>query len=84
MVDFFESVGTQTIDILKIDIEGGEFALLGDPRFENLQVRNLVMEYHDNETYPDAGAWCEGRLRDLGYNVMREGRGPYMLNAQRN
>jgi FkbM family methyltransferase len=33
-------------DFVKIDIEGGEWALLDDPRFASLPARGLVLEYH--------------------------------------
>ena len=33
-------------DLVKIDIEGGEWAILGDPRFEDLPARVVVLEYH--------------------------------------
>ena len=39
--DFFDEVGSEPIDFLKIDIEGGEYPLLADPRFAALQVRIL-------------------------------------------
>jgi FkbM family methyltransferase len=35
-----------TVDITKIDIEGGEWEILGDPRFAASPPRVLVMEYH--------------------------------------
>jgi FkbM family methyltransferase len=33
-------------DLVKIDIEGGEWAILGDPRFRDAPPRALVLEYH--------------------------------------
>jgi FkbM family methyltransferase len=33
-------------DLVKIDIEGGEWAILDDPRFRALQARVVVVEYH--------------------------------------
>jgi FkbM family methyltransferase len=33
-------------DLIKIDIEGGEWAILTDPRFRELAPRGLVLEYH--------------------------------------
>jgi FkbM family methyltransferase len=33
-------------DLLKMDIEGGEWAILGDPRFRESPPRALVLEYH--------------------------------------
>jgi FkbM family methyltransferase len=33
-------------DLLKMDIEGGEWAILGDPRFREAPPRAVVLEYH--------------------------------------
>jgi FkbM family methyltransferase len=33
-------------DLLKIDVEGGEWAIIGDPRFADAPPRALAMEYH--------------------------------------
>jgi FkbM family methyltransferase len=33
-------------DLVKIDIEGGEWTLLGDPRFARLRAPAVVVEYH--------------------------------------
>jgi FkbM family methyltransferase len=33
-------------DLLKMDIEGGEWEILGDPRFREAPPRAVVMEYH--------------------------------------
>jgi FkbM family methyltransferase len=33
-------------DLVKMDIEGGEWAILNDPRFQELPPRALVLEYH--------------------------------------
>lgn len=35
-------------DLIKIDIEGGEWELLADPRFAELEARAVVLEYHRN------------------------------------
>jgi FkbM family methyltransferase len=45
MVDLFD-LGHDNVDLLKIDIEGGEWAILGDSRFEVYPARALVMEWH--------------------------------------
>ena len=34
------------VDLVKMDIEGGEWAILMDPRFREASPRALVMEYH--------------------------------------
>jgi FkbM family methyltransferase len=52
----------QQADFLKIDIEGGEWALLADPRFAGLRPRALVLEYHPHLCpEPDPRA-CAERL----------------------
>jgi len=38
----------QETDMLKMDIEGGEWAILSDPRLKDTQVRALCMEYHSH------------------------------------
>jgi len=44
VVDAFPDL--QEADVAKIDIEGGEWELLTDPRFRDLPVRALLLEYH--------------------------------------
>jgi FkbM family methyltransferase len=36
----------ENVDLVKLDIEGGEWDLLSDPRFEQLTAAAIVMEYH--------------------------------------
>lgn len=43
-VDAFEHLGDA--DLLKIDVQGGEWDLLASPRFAQLPARALVLEYH--------------------------------------
>jgi FkbM family methyltransferase len=43
-VDAFEYL--QGADLVKIDIEGGEWDIITDPRFKQLAPRALVLEYH--------------------------------------
>jgi FkbM family methyltransferase len=66
---FLEQELTSKIDILKIDIEGGEYEILSDPRFAKLDVRALVIEWHNSLEYPDGRAWCRQKLQDLGYQI---------------
>ena len=71
MVDFFETVGSEAIDILKIDIEGGEYDLLQDSRFDNVAERCgcIVMEWHKRAPNHLGGRWSQERLRALGFAV---------------
>lgn len=73
VVDVFRAVPDGPIDVLKIDIEGSEYAILDDPRFEALAARTrcVLLEWHlrggRGETF------CRNRLASLGFRV-RSGR----------
>ena len=55
-------------DLAKINIEGGEWDLLLDPRFAELALPALVMEYHDIlSPRPDFHALALERLGAAGY-----------------
>jgi FkbM family methyltransferase len=69
MVDFFEAVKGSQIDLLKLDCEGAEYAIVMDPRFADLKVKNLVMEWHATLEHPDAQQELAGHLRDLGWKI---------------
>jgi FkbM family methyltransferase len=69
MVDCLEELANEPIDVLKMDIEGGEYALLGDDRFGKLVVSALVLEWHNTPSHPCGREWCINRLSDLGYDV---------------
>jgi FkbM family methyltransferase len=67
-VDVFELAGDA--DLLKIDIEGGEWELLDDPRFPSMRPAVLVLEYHQ-EGCPaaDPRIAAEERLRRSGLQI---------------
>ena len=67
--DVFETLLAGPVDILKIDIEGSEFAILDDPRFVDIRARALVLEWH-RDARDRASAWCGGVIRDAGYEVV--------------
>jgi len=77
-VDFFADLPRRPIDILKIDIEGGEYALLRDRRFDAIRPRLVCLEVHpDREKGIDerqaVDLWSRYWL-DAGYEVsMRDG-----------
>ena len=50
------------VDLLKMDIEGGEWLILEDPRFRASPPHALVLEYHPRGP-SDGGA--HGRVRSL-------------------
>lgn len=58
-------------DLLKIDIEGGEWPLLADARFRDLTVPAIVLEYHAyNSPRPaESGEFARSLLEGCGYTV---------------
>jgi FkbM family methyltransferase len=58
-------------DLVKIDIEGGEWAILGDPRFVTAPPRRVVLEYHPNAAaLPNPRDAARARLRAAGLSAM--------------
>jgi FkbM family methyltransferase len=57
-------------DLLKMDIEGGEWAILMDPRFSAQPPRTVVLEYHPRGAPgPNTHAAVQGHLAAAGLNV---------------
>jgi len=72
VVDIFPLLLDKKIDVLKMDIEGGEYEILADPRFGELNITAIVMEWHarsETSLGLDDKRWCERRLQDLGYQI---------------
>jgi FkbM family methyltransferase len=60
----------QDADLVKIDIEGGEWPILQDPRFADLRVGALVIEYHpQGNPQADTTAAVRGLLAEAGFRV---------------
>jgi FkbM family methyltransferase len=58
------------VDMLKMDIEGGEWTILEDPRLAGLQARILVMEWHwRSAPQEDAHGAALALLRSAGYEI---------------
>lgn len=67
-VDVFPLIGDA--DLVKIDIQGGEWAVLGDPRFSDLAAKAVVLEYHPHLCpAADPGPHAVGLLRQAGFTV---------------
>jgi FkbM family methyltransferase len=57
-------------DLLKIDVEGAEWAILADERFRDGSAAAVVLEYHPHLCPdPDPRALAERLLRSAGYEV---------------
>jgi len=69
MADAFEMLGIESCDLLKLDCEGAEYAILFDtPQPVLERVQRIVMEYHDNivqHTHHDLARF----LNDRGFRV---------------
>ena len=70
VVDLFPLVENLRIDLFKMDIEGGEYPILDDPRFARLDIGLLVLEYHHSPALVDARLHCQQRLEALGYRIL--------------
>ncbi|WP_426955472.1 FkbM family methyltransferase [Muricoccus radiodurans] len=68
-VDVLAHLRGRSIDLLKMDIEGGEYDILADPRFAELDLRCLVMEWHARHDGEADRRWCERRLADMGFVI---------------
>ncbi len=63
-----------TIDLLKIDCEGGEYDILSNVPAELLRrVRNIVFEYHEIEGFEAKLEAVKQRLRGEGYSLTTRG-----------
>jgi FkbM family methyltransferase len=71
VIDIFRFLAGRSLDLLKIDIEGYEYVLLGDDRFAYLRPRAIVLEWHNTPDFPDGGKWSVQRLAALGYSVFK-------------
>jgi FkbM family methyltransferase len=61
------------IDLLKMDIEGGEWALLNDPRFDAARPAAILLEWHSYDCPEDNPRRAAAtRLEALGYTVLHE------------
>jgi hypothetical protein len=70
------------VDLLKLDIEGGEWAILEDPRLSALDTEAIVMEWHERQCR-DArpGGYAARLLSDAGFVHQHETPGPYDSNG---
>jgi FkbM family methyltransferase len=62
-------LGDQRVDLLKLDIEGSEYDVLGATDLKALGVRVLCVELHDSVPAPQAVALVD-RIRGQGYALV--------------
>ena len=74
-VDFFaELAGSPAADLVKIDIDGGEWALLADPRLAEIERLVIVLAYHPDgapslPAFTAASRLLEAADFEVGYPV---------------
>ncbi len=68
MPDVFALLAGRRVDLMKLDIKGGEYAILDDPSFAALIVPYPVMEWHGGPEYRD---WCLCRFSALDYETLQ-------------
>jgi FkbM family methyltransferase len=75
-VEMIDAFGlTPGCTLIKMDIEGGEWPLLEDPRIEALDAQAVVMEWHRAGcTSPEPARAAEAALRRGGFEVEHRGR----------
>ncbi len=72
-VDTFRFAGAA--DLVKMDIEGSEWEILGDPRFAEVAAEAIAMEWHDiGCPHPDPRGAAHAALEGAGYEVLCENR----------
>jgi FkbM family methyltransferase len=64
------------IDLLKIDIEGGEWPIVTDPRFRDVTVPVVMLEYHPDGAPGDPGAVGRAALERAGFTPVLAADGP--------
>jgi len=69
LVDALAGLGLETCDLLKLDCEGAEYAILfGVPQPVLEQIQRIVMEYHDDPNHYNHGDLTRF-LNELGFQV---------------
>ena len=73
--DLLRDYAVESVDLLKIDCEGGEYAILESCPADVLsRIRNIVFEYHDVDGFWTKLESVKQRLRREGYALqMRQG-----------
>lgn len=71
LATFMQDLDHECIDVLKMDIEGGEYAVLNDLLSKRVKVRQLLVEFHHH--FPGIGieatASAVRSLQDAGYRI---------------
>ncbi len=70
-----QELGHSRIDILKLDIEGGEYAVIDDMLAANILPTQLLIEFHDRFAGSRKKAQTLKKLQKRGYVILYESQG---------
>lgn len=79
--ELLDELGWDTVDVVKLDIEGAERSVLLDARAWLPRVRHLLVELHD-DLEPGCTAAFKAALADDDWKIHRQGE--YLLASRRN
>ena len=74
--DIFSLLNLETVDLLKVDIEGAEWDLLQNlSKSEFEKIHQISIEFHDfiDPSLRDKSERCISLLREFGYSFIRKG-----------
>jgi FkbM family methyltransferase len=73
-IDLFSML--DDVDLLKLDIEGGEWPILADRRFTGIDVPVVMIEFHPNDAPSVPRLDAQGALERAGYETALAAEGP--------
>lgn len=74
LADLFDTHELECVDLLKLDCEGSEYAIvLGAPMELFRRIRNIAMEFHEIEGFEEKLLAVQARLENAGHSVMIRG-----------
>jgi FkbM family methyltransferase len=73
LAELLEAHGLESVDLLKVDCEGGEYDIFPDAPDEAFErIRNIAFEFHAVAGFEAKLARVLERLREAGYALLRE------------
>lgn len=77
VIDVYEAMASrQPVGLLKMDIEGAEFEILGDPRLAEIDIRMIALEWHTYGDVSDPQFFVEARLEAAGFEIVERMQNP--------
>jgi len=81
LAELLDTHGVERIDLLKVDCEGGEYAILADAPDDVLErTENVVFEYHEVDGFQPMLTKIVDRLTAAGFTLHRDG---HIISATR-